>query len=250
MKRVLVLTGGGGMGSYQAGVMLALHEKGIRFDAVVGNSIGALNGMMLATGQMDDLFNVWTRDVAGLNLLTDQKRFRQIISNRVAGRKFEIPLVVNTLELVPGNILTYILQDYPDGAVNILHAASAVPGYFKPVNGMVDAGLTHIVPPAVSVRRALVRIKAMTEHELYIISCRESDTPTYTKKNRVADVARVADLVLDRISINGMQQLFETFHVAAVYQPEIASSPTDFRVTTIRSQLINGVQTANKTYSD
>ncbi|MBF6989439.1 patatin-like phospholipase family protein [Cupriavidus sp. IK-TO18] len=45
---VLVLQGGGALGSYQAGVYQALHETGIEPDWVVGTSIGAINGAMIA----------------------------------------------------------------------------------------------------------------------------------------------------------------------------------------------------------
>ena len=41
---VLVLQGGGALGSYQAGVYQALHEAGIEPDWIIGTSIGAING--------------------------------------------------------------------------------------------------------------------------------------------------------------------------------------------------------------
>jgi NTE family protein len=39
---VLVLQGGGALGSYQAGVYQALHEAGIEPDWIIGTSIGAI----------------------------------------------------------------------------------------------------------------------------------------------------------------------------------------------------------------
>lgn len=45
---VLVLQGGGALGSYQAGVYQALHEHGLTPDWVVGTSIGAINGALIA----------------------------------------------------------------------------------------------------------------------------------------------------------------------------------------------------------
>jgi NTE family protein len=47
-KVVLVLQGGGALGAYQAGVYEALHEAGIEPDWVVGTSIGAINGALIA----------------------------------------------------------------------------------------------------------------------------------------------------------------------------------------------------------
>lgn len=45
---VLVMQGGGALGSYQAGVYQALHEAGIEPDWIVGTSIGAINASLIA----------------------------------------------------------------------------------------------------------------------------------------------------------------------------------------------------------
>jgi NTE family protein len=45
---VLVLQGGGALGAYQAGVYEALHEAGVEPDWVIGTSIGAINGALIA----------------------------------------------------------------------------------------------------------------------------------------------------------------------------------------------------------
>jgi NTE family protein len=44
---VLVLEGGGALGSYQAGVYQALHEAGIEPDWIIGTSIGAINASLI-----------------------------------------------------------------------------------------------------------------------------------------------------------------------------------------------------------
>jgi len=45
---VLVLQGGGALGSYQAGVYQALHEAGIEPDWIIGTSIGAITASLIA----------------------------------------------------------------------------------------------------------------------------------------------------------------------------------------------------------
>src|ERR1700754_4271545 len=45
---VLVLQGGGALGSYQVGVYQALHEAGIEPDWIIGTSIGAINASLIA----------------------------------------------------------------------------------------------------------------------------------------------------------------------------------------------------------
>ncbi|MGY3452031.1 patatin-like phospholipase family protein [Bradyrhizobium sp. USDA 4353] len=50
---VLVLQGGGALGSYQAGAYQALHEAGIEPDWIIGTSIGAINASLIAGNTAD-----------------------------------------------------------------------------------------------------------------------------------------------------------------------------------------------------
>ena len=50
---VLVLQGGGALGAYQVGVYQALHEAGIEPQWVIGTSIGAINGAIIAGNPPD-----------------------------------------------------------------------------------------------------------------------------------------------------------------------------------------------------
>jgi NTE family protein len=62
---VLVLQGGGALGSYQAGVYQALHEGGIEPDWIVGTSIGAINASLIAGNEpqrrLERLNEFWSR---------------------------------------------------------------------------------------------------------------------------------------------------------------------------------------------
>jgi NTE family protein len=51
---VLVMQGGGALGSYQIGVYHALHEAGIEPDWVIGTSIGAINGAIITGNEVVD----------------------------------------------------------------------------------------------------------------------------------------------------------------------------------------------------
>src|SRR3954447_18545375 len=53
-QTVLVLQGGGALGAYQAGVYQALMEGGIEPDWVIGTSIGAINGALIAGNEPAD----------------------------------------------------------------------------------------------------------------------------------------------------------------------------------------------------
>ena len=62
---VLVLQGGGALGSYQAGVYQALQEARIEPDWIVGTSIGAINASLIAGNAPQDrlprLHEFWSR---------------------------------------------------------------------------------------------------------------------------------------------------------------------------------------------
>ena len=62
---VLVMQGGGAPGAYQGGVYQALHEAGMEPDWVIGTSIGAINGAIIAGNTIADrlgrLREFWSR---------------------------------------------------------------------------------------------------------------------------------------------------------------------------------------------
>ena len=55
----LALEGGGGRGAYEIGAWQALAEEGIRFNAVAGTSVGAINGAAVAAGILETAIRFW-----------------------------------------------------------------------------------------------------------------------------------------------------------------------------------------------
>jgi hypothetical protein len=55
----LFLQGGGALGAWQAGALEALCAAGLRFDCVMGYSIGALNGSAVAFGRLPEALALW-----------------------------------------------------------------------------------------------------------------------------------------------------------------------------------------------
>lgn len=55
----LILAGGGAKGVYQIGVWKALKELKIKIDAVIGNSVGALNGALFIQNNFDKTLDLW-----------------------------------------------------------------------------------------------------------------------------------------------------------------------------------------------
>ena len=55
----LVLTGGGSKGAYEVGAYKALKEMGINVTAIVGSSIGAINGAMMIQSDFDKMHDIY-----------------------------------------------------------------------------------------------------------------------------------------------------------------------------------------------
>jgi predicted acylesterase/phospholipase RssA len=178
---VLVLGGGGALGAYQAGALLALLERGVVPDAIYGASVGALNGAFLARDpsrrRAEQLARWWTspqaravltpsrwnrlRGVAaalgGADALLDARPLRRMIDRHVGAHdvaELAVPLVVTTTCLDCGRPVHHGQGPIAD----VLAASCALPGLFPAVRLLdghrhVDAGVLCGVPvrPAVEV---------------------------------------------------------------------------------------------------
>jgi len=71
IKRGFALEGGGARGSYHMGVCKAYLESGYEFHGAVGTSIGAINAVMLASGEFDMALELW--ETVGIEQLFDQE---------------------------------------------------------------------------------------------------------------------------------------------------------------------------------
>lgn len=78
----LALSGGGALGAWQAGALAGLCAAGLRFDAVLGFSAGALNGAAYALGRLDDALARWNRLDGGVLKLAPRLRPPSLFSDR------------------------------------------------------------------------------------------------------------------------------------------------------------------------
>ncbi|HZS16205.1 MAG TPA: patatin-like phospholipase family protein [Candidatus Dormibacteraeota bacterium] len=172
-RTVLVLGGGGGRGAAQLGVLRALAERGIRPDACVGTSVGALNAAMVAAVGLERavplLEQVWasehTRAVFRAQRL-------QMVANRLRRRPYlrsgqcirdlvrfafglvdvrgyedlQIPLHVIVTDLSEGTPVV-LGADGHESLEDALCASCAIPGVFPAVRvgdrQYVDGGVTE-----------------------------------------------------------------------------------------------------------
>src|SRR5258708_39911610 len=88
-RTVLVLGGGGGRGAAQLGVLRALAKRGIRPDAVVGTSVGALNAAAVAAVGLDRavplLETIWNSEQTRAVFRAQRL---QMLTNRVRRRPY------------------------------------------------------------------------------------------------------------------------------------------------------------------
>lgn len=169
-RTAFVLSGGGNQGVAQVGMLRALLERGILPDVVIGTSVGALNGAVVATdpvlSQVDHLEEVWTeltgeRVFPGGTLrrawnllrrddhLIGNDGLREMIEHSAIPERFDklaVPLRVVSADLMSGAELVFATGPLRPA----LLASAALPGIYPPVrlggHVLVDGAIVNLVP--------------------------------------------------------------------------------------------------------
>ncbi len=164
-----VLGGGGVHGAAEVGMIRALLERGIRPDVILGTSIGALNGAILAADPdtaLDRLCELWTNVDANnpfeASLLEQASTFartrthlhgnhrlRRLILSALPVRRFEELAV--PFQCVAASIERAAARWFDSGElVSALLASTAVPGLLPAVEvdgeHYLDGGLVDSIP--------------------------------------------------------------------------------------------------------
>jgi NTE family protein len=186
-ETVFVLGGGGYLGAYEVGMLRALLEAGIKPDAVLGTSVGAINGAVLAADPTLDalarLEQLWNG--MGANSIFEGSLFTRLgtalrsrthmYSNATLRRQLEANLPVRLIEDLPvpfqcvaASIERASEHWFTSGPIaDAVLASSAVPGLLPPVEidgeHFLDGGLVNSVP----VGRALA-LGASTVYVLHV----------------------------------------------------------------------------------
>lgn len=165
-----VLGGGGVLGATQVGMLRALSERGIRPGLVVGTSVGALNGALLATDPgpdaVDRLTGLWTSlSEAGVfsgSLMSQAARLarhrthlhsaeplRRLLRAQLTIERFEdLPV---DFQVVAASIERASAHWFTRGPIiDAVMASCAVPGLLPPARvgdeHFLDGGLVHSIP--------------------------------------------------------------------------------------------------------
>lgn len=193
-RTVLVLGGGGSLGAFQVGALVALTEAGIVPDALYGCSVGALNAAFLAGDPGPErarMLAAWWGDtkthgviapslwhrlrgvaaaaLAGGRALFDERPLRELITRNVDAHdiaELAVPLTVTTTCLDCGEAVHHARG----AAGDVLVASCALPGLFPPIrladgHRHVDGGVVCGVPigPAVD--------SAGPDDEIFVLDC-------------------------------------------------------------------------------
>jgi len=78
----IVLGGGGAKGSYQIGCWKAFNEVGLDYDLVVGTSVGALNGALMAQRSFDEAYHMWM-NIDNAKVMADIPNYEDTDENTV-----------------------------------------------------------------------------------------------------------------------------------------------------------------------
>src|ERR1700760_3920081 len=186
MTTAFVLGGGGLLGAHEVGMLRALAEAGVRPDVVVGTSIGALNGVLVAAAPAaaaGRLARMWLGEELGMAFsekllgraarlvrsgthLHSLEPLRRTLTAALPGRSFsdlQLPF-----QCVAARIEGATARWFSSGpVVPAVMASCAVPGLLPPVEidgeHYFDGGLVHSIP----VGRA-VALGASTVYVLHV----------------------------------------------------------------------------------
>ena len=149
----IALEGGGAKGGYEIGVWQALDEAGIKYNAVSGTSVGALNGGLMAMRDLPRAIDAWNNMKLGKVIeLDDVQRLipeaLEIIKNRgldvaplrawvrevvdaKAIKESDVELYIATVSITDRKALEVKVNDLPEDQICDMLLASAYHPTFK-----------------------------------------------------------------------------------------------------------------------
>ena len=258
-----VLSGGASLGAVQVGMLQALASAGVHPDFIVGTSVGALNGAILAAHPddgVDRLTETWLEmqrsDVFPGNLLSSIWRLGRTRTHavgtegleRIAARALQvdtfgglrIPLGVVTVDLTLGE--TVVFESGP--LVPALLASSAIPGVFPPVSMDGHLFVDGAMLADIAVSQARDFHLAGT---LIVLDC--VVPPPRGTRESLADVVAVTSKLQYRAQLRAaLRDVEDELPIVCMPAPPARKvSPFDFRQT---AQLMDDARQAGQLFLD
>ncbi|MGH0030489.1 MAG: patatin-like phospholipase family protein [Myxococcota bacterium] len=197
-RRVFILGGGASLGAHQVGAMKYLEEQGIVPDAIVGSSIGVVNGCLYASGGAANMEEAWLsfprmssvfrpslahNPVTGISLFSmdplSEAIERFVDFERVHSSPLELSFIVLNLSRGEGQFFSNRQLSTPDDLRRLTRAGYALPVLFPPIRHhddlYMDGGFAWNVP--------LLQAVEMGATEIYVLSVVSTALP-YVKRFR------------------------------------------------------------------
>jgi NTE family protein len=256
-KTALILCGGGAKGAVEVGLFRAMHEFAIPIDLIVGSSIGALNGALIASGVVpDQLERLWltlrTRALFRPNwqLIWKGRRadsiytssgIRDFIHQSLPVARFEqlrIPLYVNATDLRTGDEICFSSGEL----LRPLLGSIAVPGVFPPVDfegcQLIDGGVSDNVPIAIAARHGARRA-------IFILCecCRRRSVPLHGFE---AILSQTVDIMLHLKYLHDVGQYDGQIDLLAVHPEDIGRNVAMFDFSQTKALIEAGYYAARR----
>jgi NTE family protein len=208
MTTAFVLGGGGVRGAVEVGMLRALLESGIRPDLVVGTSIGAINGALVASDPTpavverlldawtspeanavygDSLFSQLTRLMKTKTHLNSPKPLRELLERSLgADTRFEdLPVHLRVVAASIERAAEHVFESGP--LIEAVLASASVPGLLPPTRigdeHFIDGGIVNSIPIAQAVDAGA--------RTVFVLQVGRIETPLVAPRTAV-DTARVA----------------------------------------------------------
>ena len=208
MTVAFVLGGGGVRGAVEIGMLRALLESGIRPDLVVGTSIGAINGALVASDPTpavidrllgawtspaanavygDSLFAQFTRLVKTKTHLNSPAPLRHLLERSLgADTRFEdLPVRLRVVAASIERAAEHVFESGP--LIEAILASASVPGLLPPTRigdeHFIDGGIVNSIPIAQAVDAGA--------RTVFVLQVGRIETPLVAPRSAV-DTARVA----------------------------------------------------------
>lgn len=267
MTTAFVLSGGGSLGAVQAGMLLALADRHITPDLLVGSSVGALNAAYVAGHQghrgVEELAQIWTklrradvfptdvrrvaRALTGhVNGIADPRPLRRLVTEQLPFARIEQapwPLAVVATEVTTGREV--VLTEGP--AADAVMASAALPGVFPPVEVdghlLMDGGVVNNSP--ISVARSLGATRIYVLPTGYACALESPPRSPLGMAMHAVTVAIQRRLIQDVQDMRAQQDCVD-LRVAPPLCP-VSVSPVDFRAA---ARLIDRARAATQAWLD
>lgn len=242
---VFVLSGGGNLGAIQVGMLQALSEAEIYPDAIVGTSVGAINGAWLAgrgpDADIGELADVWrgmrradvfpTRLFGGLrgflgqsDHLVPDSGIRRLLARELPFENLEdalVPLHVVATDIRSGK--DHLLSQ--GNAADAVCASSAIPGVFPAVTiggrTFVDGGVINNCP--------ISHAMALGATTVWVLPCGYSCALDRPPTSALGNALQAINLLIQQRLHNDAETFANRalLHIAPTPCP-VTVSPTDF----------------------